>query len=56
MNEYELVQIVTIAGCLALAGSALASHRMSMRKGLVMALAWGAVFLAVFFVFDLLRR
>ena len=53
MSEYDWVQLISVAGFLVLAGSTLASHRLSLRKGLVMALAWGSIFLAVFLVFDL---
>lgn len=55
MTEYDWVQLISVVGFLVLAGSALASHRLSLRKGLVMALAWGSIFLAAFLVFDLIR-
>ena len=42
--EYQWVSIVALSGWLILAVSALAAHRLSLRKGLVMALAWAAIF------------
>lgn len=55
MNEVDTVQIVALVGWLILAVSALAGHRLSWKKGLVMAFAWGAIFLAVFLLFQTVR-
>lgn len=41
------VSIVALLGWLILALSAMRAHRIDARKGLVMALAWGAIFLLV---------
>lgn len=55
MNEIDTVQIVALVGWLILAAGALAGYRLSWKKGLVMAFAWGAIFLAVFLLFQALR-
>jgi len=47
VNENQIIQIVALLGWLVLAGSALAAHRLSWRKGVLMALVWGSIFLAV---------
>ena len=47
MNEYSIVSIISLLGFLVLAVSALSAHRLPLRKGLVMALAWGAIFAIV---------
>jgi hypothetical protein len=48
VNEHAIVSLIGLVGFLILAGSALAGHRLSWRKGVVMALAWAAIFLVVF--------
>ena len=53
MSELDLVRIVSLVGFLVLAVSALAGHRLSWRKGLVMTLAWASIFLAVYLVIGL---
>lgn len=47
MNEFNIVSIISLLGFLILAVSALRAHQLSMKKGLVMALAWGAIFAIV---------
>lgn len=42
-----IVQIMALLGSLILAGSALAGRRLAWRKGLLLALVWGSIFLAV---------
>ena len=51
MSEIKIVHIVSLFGFLILAGSALASFRLSWSKALRMALIWGAIIcvLALFF-------
>ena len=55
MNEYQTVQLVALIGWLILAGSALASFKLSWKKGLRMALVWAVIFVSVFLLFDLVR-
>ena len=52
MTEYSIVSIISLLGFLVLAISALSAHRLSMKKGLVMALAWGAIFAIVVLFID----
>lgn len=47
MNEYNIVSLIGLVGFLVLALSALAGHRFSWKKGVVMALAWAAIFAIV---------
>jgi len=51
--EANWVSLIALAASLVLAVSALRSHRIGGRKALVMALAWGAIFALVAFVFVL---
>lgn len=51
MNGYPWVSIVAVAGWLVLALGSYRAHRVGARKTVVMALAWGAIFLAVAAVF-----
>lgn len=44
MSEYDSVQIVALLAWLILAGSALASYKLSWKSGIKMALAWTCVF------------
>lgn len=44
MNEYDGVQVVALLAWLILAGSALASFKLSWKSGIKMALAWACVF------------
>ncbi|UVI38885.1 hypothetical protein [Qipengyuania spongiae] len=53
MNEYSIVSIISLLGFLVLAVSALSAHRLSLKKGLVMALAWGAIFAMVVLFIDI---
>ncbi|MBO6608322.1 hypothetical protein [Altererythrobacter sp.] len=55
MNEYEVVRIVSLLGFLVLAGSALASFRLSWSKALRMTLIWGAIFCAVALFFSIIE-
>lgn len=47
MSEIDLVSIISLVGFLVLAVSALSAHRLSLKKGVVMALAWAAIFAIV---------
>lgn len=47
MNEHQIVSLIGLVGFLILALSAFGAHRVSMKKGLVMALSWGAIFAIV---------
>lgn len=53
MSEFDFVQIISLSGFLILAISALAAHRLSWRKGIAMALLWGAIFTGVALLFAL---
>ena len=53
MSEIQIVQIISLVGFLILAGSALASFRLSWSKVLRMALIWGAIFCAVALFFSI---
>ncbi len=44
MSEFDSVQIVALLAWLILAGSALASYKLSWKSGIKMALAWACVF------------
>ena len=54
-SETQLVQIVALVGWLILAGSALASYKLSWGKAAKMALTWAAIFVGVFVLFSLVR-
>lgn len=47
MNQFDIVSIISLVGFLILAVSALSAHRLSLKKGLVMALSWAAIFAIV---------
>lgn len=47
MSEFDTVQIIALLGWLILCGAALASRKLSCRKGLSMALIWVAIFVGV---------
>ena len=53
MNEYGAVQIVALAACLVLAGSALASHRLGWKESVRMALLWAGIFTGLALLFSL---
>ena len=55
MNEFEIVHVIWLFGVLILAGSALAAHRLSWKRGIVMALAWVGIFAVVTLFIDLVR-
>ena len=55
MNENSWVGIVALLGWLILAGSALASYRLSWSKALKLGLTWLAIFGAVFLLFYIVR-
>ena len=51
MNEYHIVSIISLVGFLILAVGALRTHRLDLRRTLIMAGAWVAIFgIAVLFV------
>ena len=54
MSEYSIVSIISLAGFLILALSALSAHRLSVRKGVILALAWAAIFAIVVLVIDVI--
>lgn len=47
MNEYAWVSIIALVGWLILAASSYRAHRIGAKKTVVMALAWGAIFLFI---------
>ncbi|XUU60001.1 hypothetical protein ACRAQ6_10540 [Erythrobacter sp. HA6-11] len=53
MNDGALIGIVSLVAWLILAGSALASYKLSWGKIAQMSLTWLAIFLGVFVVFSL---
>ena len=53
MNEFEVVHLIGLLGFLILAASALAGHRLAWKRGVVMALAWFAIFAIVALFIDL---
>ena len=55
MNEYQIVQIISLVGFLVLAGSALASYKLSWSKALRMALIWGSIFCAMALFFSIIE-
>lgn len=55
MNEFQIVQIISLGGFLILAGSALASFRLSWSKALRMALIWGSIFCAFALFFSIIE-
>ena len=55
MNEFQIVHLVALAGCLVLVGSGLAAHRLSLRRGVQMALIWLGIFVGVTLFIDLVR-
>lgn len=55
MNEYQIVQIISLLGVLVLAGSALLSYQLSWAKGLRMVLVWGAILCAVTLFFNIIE-
>ena len=52
MTEYSIVSIISLIGFLVLAVGAFSAHRVSAKRGLVMALAWGAIFAIVVLFVD----
>ena len=56
MNQVGWVSIVALAGWLVLALSAYRARRVGAKKTLVMALAWGAIFLFVAAIFTAVGR
>ncbi len=55
MSDIQIVQIISLVGFLILAGSALASFRLSWSKALRMALIWGSIFCAVALFFSIIE-
>lgn len=51
MNEGQWVSLVALFGWIILAGSALASYRLSWSKALRMGLTWVAIFVGLFLLF-----
>lgn len=47
MDGFNWLSIISLVACLVLAGSALKSHRMSLKKGVTLVLTWAAIFAAV---------
>jgi hypothetical protein len=44
MSEYDRVQLISLLAFLILAGSALASYRLSWKSGIKLVLVWGCIF------------
>jgi fucose permease len=55
MNEYQIVSIISLVGFLILMVSGLASHKLSMKKGVTMALVWAAIFAIVVLFISLVQ-
>lgn len=55
MNEFQIVSLISLVGFLILAASALSAHRLSVRKGIVMALGWAAIFAIVILFISLVQ-
>lgn len=55
MNQFDIVSIISLVGFLVLAVSALSAHRLSLKKGVVMALAWAAIFAIVVLFISLIE-
>lgn len=55
MNEFEAINIVWVLGALVLAGGALAGYRLSWKRGLVYALMWASIFVAVTLLINLVN-
>jgi len=55
VNEFDVVHIIWLVGVLILAGSALAAHHLSWKRGVAMALAWIGIFGIVTLFIDLVR-
>lgn len=53
MNEGAIIGIVSLIGCLALAGSALASYKLSWGKVAQIGLTWIAIFAGMFALFNI---
>ncbi len=51
MSETAIVSLMALTGWLVLVGGAFRAHQVGARKTIVMALAWGSIFLAVALVF-----
>lgn len=54
MSEGGIISIVALLGWLILAGSALASYKLSWGKVAQIALTWTAIFLGMFVLFNLI--
>lgn len=53
MNEFSIVQIISLVGFLILALSALASHRLDWGKAIRMGLIWSTIFVGVVLLFSI---
>lgn len=53
MNEFSIVQIMSLVGFLILALSALASHRLDLGKAIRMGLIWSAIFVGIALLFSI---
>lgn len=56
MSEFDTVQLVSLLGFLALAGTALAGQRLNWRRRLVLALTWAGIFVMVFLFISLVTE
>ena len=54
MNEHNIVSIISLVGFLILAISALGAHRLSLKKGVIMALGWASIFAVVILFISLI--
>jgi hypothetical protein len=53
VNEFAVIQLVALAGCLILVASAVASFRLGWKESVRMALVWAGIFVAVALLFSL---
>jgi hypothetical protein len=53
VNEFSIVQIMSLVGFLILALSALASHRLDFGKAIRMGLIWCAIFVGIALLFSI---
>lgn len=56
MNEFDLVQLISLLGFLILVGSAFVGQRLNWKKGAVMALTWAGIFVMCFLFISLVTE
>lgn len=55
MSGFSAINVIWALGALVLAVSALAGYRMNWKRGLVYALMWASIFLAVMLIINAVR-